>query len=60
MEKTKERVENIETSTRRLEEITDSESETEDECKAVKITEKFQSNAVKRLVKKSLNNDDVP
>lgn len=42
-----------------MKEVTDSDSESECEVTAVKITENFQSNAVKRLVKKSLKNAKV-
>jgi hypothetical protein len=43
----------------RLGKVTDSESESECEVGAIKITENFESNAVKKLVKKSINNADV-
>ena len=59
VEQTKDRIQRIQEQIVKFEELTDSDSESECEVTAGKITENFQSNAVKRLVKKSLNNAKV-
>lgn len=61
---TQSRVDEIRNRLERLKEITDSESESENECEVtadkVKVTERFESKVVRKFVKKTLKNGVKP